>query len=220
MRETVTQHLYGVSKKDHINYSYISSIDVIDATTKCEKNQEINQLSIENRRIVLPSFNDMINYVFEMQKKRSQKHTYGRCTVRFSYEIYTEILYYLRLCLRFSAGMVTDPSELRETGKLNDFIRKNYSSNGDNAIQKYLLFIKDILPAKRGSIELTCLNDLLNAELEELTKQCFDLLEIFIATLKDVTELTRVLVSQIVGILWAIGCDDNEFNSHVSEKFI
>lgn len=100
--------------------------------------------------------------------------------------------------------------------KLNAYIRHNYAPIDDNEIQKYLRLVKQILFAKRGNVELTCLNDLLNAELESLTKQCFDLLESFSLALKDVSEGTRVLVAEIVGILWAIGTKMPEFNGHVS----
>lgn len=76
--------------------------------------------------------------------------------------------------------------------------------------------MKQILIAKRGNIELTCIYDMLNAELPSLTQQCFDLLESFAIALKDVSEYTRNLVAQIVGILWAIGSSVSEFNQYVS----
>lgn len=217
LRETITQYLYGVSKKDHINYSYVSSIDSKDHVPK-EKVQ-VNHLSTEQRRIVLPGFKPMIKYIHEMSSKRSQKYTYGRVIVPFTYEAYTEILEYLRLCLWFSAGANDLSDEQREAPKLNAYIRDNYEPNDDNEIQKYLLLMKPMLIAKRGSTELICLYDLLNSELEELSKQCYDLLESFGFALKDVSERTRVLVSRIVGILWAIGTPINDFNAHVRPFF-
>lgn len=97
MRETITQHLYGVSKKDHINYSYISSIDdiSIDQQSKNERSN-INHLSAEQRRVILPSFKEMISYVHEMAQKRlinssTQRFVYGRITIAYSYEVYTEV---------------------------------------------------------------------------------------------------------------------------------
>lgn len=176
---------------------------------------QVNHLSTEQRRIVLPGFKPMIKYIHEMSSKRSQKYTYGRIIVPFTYEAYIELLDYLRLCLWFSAGATDLSDEIREAPKLNAFIRENYVANDDNEIQKYLLLLKQILIAKRGSTELICLYDLLNAELEELSKQCYDLLDSFSIALKDVSERTRVLVSRIVGILWAIGTPLNDFNAHV-----
>lgn len=87
--------MYGVSKKDHINYSYISSIDCIDDASSAEE-LEINQLSTEQRKIVLPGFKEMINHVHEMAQKRlnnssAQKYVYGRATVVYSYEVFTEV---------------------------------------------------------------------------------------------------------------------------------
>lgn len=99
LRETITQHLYGVSKKDHINYSYISSIDgkSNERDTQSES-LEVNQLSGEQRRVVLPAFKDLINYVHEMSIKRlsnssAQRHVYGRATLAYSYEVYTEVIF-------------------------------------------------------------------------------------------------------------------------------
>lgn len=97
MRETITQHLYGVSKKDHVNYSYISSIDDKSSERDAQNDSlEVNQLSAEQRRVVLPSFEEMINHVYEMSIKRlsnssTQRHVYGRATLAYSYEVYTEV---------------------------------------------------------------------------------------------------------------------------------
>lgn len=83
-----------MSKKDHINYSYISTID--DTSRKENESLEVNQLSTEQRKVILPSFKEMINYVYEMNQKRlsnssTQRHVYGRATLTYSYEVYTEV---------------------------------------------------------------------------------------------------------------------------------
>lgn len=97
MRESVTQHLYGTSKKDHINYSNISSIEH-DSNEKTQGNEtaERSQQPTDQRRIVLPSFEEMINYVYEMNEKRlsnssAQHYTYGRINLAYSYETFTEV---------------------------------------------------------------------------------------------------------------------------------
>lgn len=77
-------------------------------------------------------------------------------------------------------------------------------------------FVKKILWAKRGVSELTCLHDLLNAEVEILSTQCFDLLEKFTSALRDVSEITRTLVAEIVGVLWATSSTITDFNRYVS----
>lgn len=77
--------------------------------------------------------------------------------------------------------------------------------------------VKQILIAKRGNVELICIYDLLNAELQSLNQQCSDLMESFALALKDVSEYTRVLVAQSIGILWSIGSSFDEFNAYVSE---
>lgn len=89
LRESVTQHLYGVSKKDHINYSFIGKSDETEGSKS-------NQQSSEQSRIVLPLFEEMINYVYEMNQKRlsnssAQRYVYGRITLAYSYESFTEV---------------------------------------------------------------------------------------------------------------------------------
>lgn len=61
---------------------------------------EVNQLSAEQRRVVLPSFKEMISYVHEMAQKRLtnssvQRFVYGRITIAYSYEVYTEVNFLL-----------------------------------------------------------------------------------------------------------------------------
>lgn len=97
LRESVTQHLYGVSKKDHVNYTYISSIDgASNEANKASESLDVNHLSTEQRRVILPSFQEMINHVHEMSNKRlsnssTQHYVYGRAKIAYSYEIYTEV---------------------------------------------------------------------------------------------------------------------------------
>lgn len=118
----------------------------------------------------------------------------------------------------YSAGVKSSPNNSKVEPKLNGYIQSNYEANEDNFIQKYLILVKQILIAKRGNIELNCIYDLLNAELQPLTQQCYDLLESFSIALKDVSEYTRVLVAKTIGILWAIGSSFDEFNQYVSQN--
>lgn len=122
----------------------------------------------------------------------------------------------MRLCLWYSAGARSNPNNSKFVSKLNAYIQSNYEAIEHNFIQKYLVLVKQILIAKRGNIELNCIYDLLNAELQPLTQQCHDLLESFSIALKDVSEYTRVLVAKTIGILWAIGSSMDEFNQYVS----
>lgn len=127
-----------------------------------------------------------------------------------------QILDYLRLCLWWSAGVRSNPNNSKFAAKLNAYIRNNYEANEENYLHKYLLLIKQILVAKRGNIELICIYDLLNSEMETMTQQCSDLQESFSLALKDVSEYTRVLVAPSIGIVWAIGSSFDQFNAYVS----
>ncbi len=94
LRESIITSLYGVTRTDHINYSYISSIDHAEAAAQYQ-DPDKNKLSPEQRRVVLPSFKEMVNYVNEQMEKRatnsSQKHIYGKVTLSCQYETYTEV---------------------------------------------------------------------------------------------------------------------------------
>lgn len=93
LRESVITYLYGVTRTDHINYSYLSSIDHAESVQDQEPDKF--KLSPEQRRVVLPSFKEIVNYVSEQMEKRatnsSQKHVYGKVTLSCSYETYTEV---------------------------------------------------------------------------------------------------------------------------------
>lgn len=124
-----------------------------------------------------------------------------------------KILDYLRLCLWFSSGAKTAPGDLKSTPKVNAYIRNELSNSIE--IKNYLALTKRILYAKRGKIELECLFDLLNASPSTLVKDCLDLKESFMLGLKDVSDLTRILVAQSQGILLAYGNNEKEFNAEV-----
>lgn len=213
LSEVVLSYLYGVAKKDHINFSYISSVD--HKGVRPVEAVSVNQLSTEQRRIVLPSFPAMVNYVFEQTQKRdagsAPKQSYGKVILSYTYEAYTEILEYIRLCLWFSAGSTTAPGDPKSALLLRQYVEKL----PEDVIGRYLELVKKILHAKRGRTELSCLYDLLDVLPAKYAPPCADLLEGFDAGLKDVSDGTRTLVAQVQGILLANGTADNEFNDKV-----
>lgn len=124
------------------------------------------------------------------------------------------------MCLWFSAGAKTTPGDPKVTNKLCEFIEKNYhDGDASNEIRRYLQLIVQVLKAKRGIIELTCLYDVLNASPQVLAGQCSELMENFAVALKDVSETTRVLVAQVQGILLANEKTEKDFNDAVSANF-
>lgn len=135
-------------------------------------------------------------------------HCYRFCLLK--------ILDYLRLCLWYSAG--ASPDNPKHVSKLNAYIRRNYQATEDNFVHKYLMLVKQILVAKRGNVELICIYDLLNSEVESLNQQCHSIIDSLAASLKDVSECTRIFVAKSIGILWAIGSTLEEFNSYVSSN--
>ena len=89
MRENITTYLYCTSKKDHINYNMLSSIEYPDSNL-----DDFNKLSSEQRRVVLPTFKCMMQHVHDMAEKRLAKGqfiTVGRTKLPYSLEVYEEV---------------------------------------------------------------------------------------------------------------------------------
>lgn len=90
MRENVTSYLYGVSKKDHINYNVLSSIEFPLEDAK----DDFNKLTSEQRHVTLPSFETMMRHVNETSQKRLKKNlsvVVGRTKLPFTLEVYEEV---------------------------------------------------------------------------------------------------------------------------------
>ncbi|XP_075170057.1 proteasome-associated protein ECM29 homolog [Haematobia irritans] len=217
LRENVTSYLYGVSKKDHINYQMLSSIEFLHEDKDVE---DFNKLISEQRHVILPSFKSMMRHVNEIAEKRLKKNlaiVVGRTKLPFSLEVYEEILDYLRICLWYSAGARCAPGDSKYQHKLKKYILCNYEESENNELHQYLLFIQKAVEARRHESNLLCLYDLLNAQPAMLCKSQMHLLEPLSNSLKDVSEVMRSNVAQIVGILWAYGFNEPEFNAQISD---
>ena len=90
LRENITTYLYGVSKKDHVNYNMLSSVEYPEASI-----DDFNKLSSEQRRVVLPGFKAMMQHVNEIAQKRLAKSSVyvvvGRTKLAFSLDVYEEV---------------------------------------------------------------------------------------------------------------------------------
>ncbi|KAH8402377.1 hypothetical protein KR009_011602, partial [Drosophila setifemur] len=221
LRENVTTYLYGTSKKDHVNYNLLSSIEQVGSHINSESISDFYHLSLEQRRVVLPSFKVMMSHVHEMSNKRLKKSTscvvVGRIKLPYSLEVYEELLDYLRLCLWYSAGVVSAPGDEKYTQELRNYITLNYDEEENNALHQYAQFVQRGVEAKRSESNLICLYDLLNAAPELFAAKQLHLLEPLGNTLKDVSETMRVHVAQVYAILWAFGLSDEKFDEEVGE---
>lgn len=117
----------------------------------------------------------------------------------------------------FSAGAKASPGDPKSSQKVNEYIRNELSNSIE--IKNYLALAKRILYAKRGKVELQCLYDLLNASPNTLVNDCLDLKDSFMLGLKDVSDLARILVAQLQGILIAYGNNELEFNQEVRQNY-
>ncbi|KAI9580609.1 hypothetical protein GQX74_011279 [Glossina fuscipes] len=117
----------------------------------------------------------------------------------------------------YSAGAVCDPGDVKYLNKLKRYIISNYEESDNNELYKYVQFVKSSVEAKRCESNLLCLHDLLNAAPELLASSLLYLLEPLNTSLKDVAEIMRIQVAQVVGILRAYGFDDRKFDAYVKE---
>uniref|UniRef100_A0A182JBI6 TOG domain-containing protein n=1 Tax=Anopheles atroparvus TaxID=41427 RepID=A0A182JBI6_ANOAO len=226
LREMMTTYLYGVSKKDHINYGAILSVE------DCARNQlaslsegegKKNPLSNSNepRRIVLPSFRDMVEHVSKKSERKVativDRMGYGKVKLPYGFDTYLEILDYLRICMLFNAGVTTHPGDDEEMFKLTAFLRKLVAAGHRDTIVKYNDLVRRLVIARKGITELTCLYDLVNGIPDVLVEENRDLLLTLESSLKEISEPTRILIAKVYGILLAYVSDDAEFDRQVKE---
>lgn len=87
----MTSYLYGVSKKDHINYQMLSSIEYDNDDNNV---QEFNKLISEQRHVILPNFKSIMRHVNQVAQKRLKKNlsiVVGRTKLPFTLEVYEEV---------------------------------------------------------------------------------------------------------------------------------
>lgn len=98
LRENVTSYLYGTSKKDDINYNSLNSIEHVsneqmEVDIDNSSNSKLN-LNTE-KRVLLPSFSNMMQYVNEQANKRLEKNlnctVVGQTRLPFSLNVYEEV---------------------------------------------------------------------------------------------------------------------------------
>lgn len=137
-----------------MNYNLLSSIEQAENRTNSESISDFNHLSLEQRRVVLPSFPVMMAHVHEMANKRLKKSNtcvvVGRTKLPYSLEVYEELLDYLRLCLWYSAGVVSAPGDEKYTQELRKYITSHYDEEEDNALHQYVQFVQRSVEAKRS----------------------------------------------------------------------
>lgn len=216
LQEMVTSYLYGNSKKDNINYSYVTTVD---ATNNASEKQT-NLLTAEQRFVTLPSFKDMVRYVHEKAEKKStvsEKHS-GKMHLAFTYDMFTEILEYLRLCFWFSAEITEHPSDEEKSRRIGHFLRQLCDQNEMEYVRMYNELIKCMVISRKGPIELACMWDLISAAPELIVSFNTDLLEPLKLGLGEISENERTLIAKIYGTILAYGKpDDTDFHKYADE---
>ena len=213
LREIIYGYLYGSQRKDHIDYSKLVSCDTV-----AEDADE--RTLITSQTIILPGFKPLINYISQIAEKKlgsaSERATYSNHKLAFNLDVFTELLDYLRLCLWFSAGGTTEPGTEKEISSLSEYILKLNATGNVEHIEKFMKLIRNVIIAKKGFVELSCLSDLLTAAPEIITKNNLDLRSTLSQSLREVNETIRMLIARIYGILLAYGEDEKSFNSEIS----
>uniref|UniRef100_A0A1S4H7M0 Uncharacterized protein n=1 Tax=Anopheles gambiae TaxID=7165 RepID=A0A1S4H7M0_ANOGA len=213
LREAMTTYLYGVSKKDHINYGAILSVSEYDRVDQQEPS--------DTKHIVLPSFGEMVEYVASKSERKVativDRMGYGKVKLPYAFDTYVEILEYLRICLLFNAGVSTHPGDDESLYKLTAFLRKLVAEGQRDTVVKYNDLVRRLVIARKGISELTCLYDLVNGIPDALVEENRDLLLTLESSLKETSEPTRVLIARVYGVLLAYVSDEPEFERQVRE---
>lgn len=216
LQEMVTSYLYGNSKKDNINYSYVTTVDNVNSASE----KQTNLLTAEQRFITLPSFKEMVKYVHEKAEKKStvsEKHS-GKMHLAYTYDMFTEILEYLRLCLWFSAGITEFPSEEEKNKRIGQYLRKLFDQNEMQYIKMYNELIKCMVVSRKGPIELGGLWDMVAASPELIVSFNADLLEPLKLGLGEISENERTLIAKIYGTILAYGTtDETELHKYADD---
>lgn len=227
LKETITTYLYGVSKKDNVNYSNIVSVDDVDEESiklSRTENEGANFLSAtEQKKIILPNFLHLIRHVNEVSMKRlanpNERFPVGRFILAYNIETYVEILDYLRHCLWYSAGVQSYPGDEKKIHIVGKYIRKLKEEGFLDEMEMYSSLIRNLVSARKGFTELSCLNDLLSATPEIIAEKNIQLLPILTASLKEISETNRSLIAKVFGVLLAYGTEDKEFDSQIKDLF-
>lgn len=223
LREMMTTYLYGVARKDHINYGSIISVEDYEEDSTETKAKNPFSATNEPRRIVLPCFRDMVEYVAMKSERKTatiiDRPGYGKVKLPYNFDTYIEILDYLRICLLFNAGVNTHPNDDKELLKLTGFLKKFVAKSNENAavIRKYNELIRKLIIVRKGITELTCLYDLVNGIPEVLSSENKDLLNTLGSSLKEISEPTRALIAKVYGVLLAYNSDEKELETQVKE---
>lgn len=222
LREMMTTYLYGVSRKDHINYGQIISLE--DYEEDAAEKEVKNPFSATNepKRIVLPCFRDMVEYVALKSERKTatimDRPGYGKIKLPYNFDTYIEVLDYLRICLLFNAGVNTHPNDDKELLKLTGFLKKFVAESANQeVIRKYNELIRKLIIVRKGITELTCLFDLVNGIPEFLAQENKDLLPTLSSSLKEISEPTRALIAKVYGVLLAYNSDEPELESNIKE---
>ncbi|XP_038108762.1 proteasome-associated protein ECM29 homolog [Culex quinquefasciatus] len=222
LREMMTTYLYGVSRKDHINYGQIISVEDYEEDSAEKEPKNPFSATNEPKRIVLPCFRDMVEYVALKSERKTatilDRPGYGKVKLPYNFDTYIEVLDYLRICLLFNAGVNTHPNDDKELLKLTGFLKKFVAESGNQeVIRKYNELIRKLIIVRKGITELTCLFDLVNGIPEILAKENKDLLPTLSSSLKEISEPTRALIAKVYGVLLAYNSDEQELESNIKE---
>lgn len=212
LRETIYGYLYGSQRKDHINFAKLISCDHV-ADDADERSLVIDQT------IILPGFKPMIHNVEQLAEKKlasaTERTNYNNHKLAFNLDVFTELLDYLRMCLWFSAGCSTEPGTESEMHVLSAFITKLDEAGNVEHIEKFMKLIRNVITAKKGFVELSCLSDLVAAAPAIITRNHLDLRSTLSGSLREVNETIRMLIAKIYGILLAYGSDEKAFNDEI-----
>lgn len=207
LKDAINGYLYGSQKKDHIEYSNLISCDHIEETGADEKSL------ISENKIILPSFATVISHFDQIAEKKF-------ANAQINLDIFTEILYYTRMCFWFSAGYKCKPGSETNIQLLSDYVSMLEKNGNFVYIEKYMTLIRKILQNKKSFTELSiqALLELFSSSPLTITKNNLDLNSMISNSLKEINESIRKKIAKTYGIHLAYSCKDlDTFNSEISQ---
>lgn len=146
-------HDYHFFRKEEVSAEAVKSLYGTSRKTEVD-------LSKSNKNAaLLPSFDDIINYVYSQAEDKLKHGVKEDKSLAFDVKIYTEVLIYLRLCMiqhlnvPLNREIIKHPCDVSPIIKtfLNELFEKS-STDSSNTLMKYLTLVQKLMLYRPGKM--------------------------------------------------------------------
>ncbi|CAG5035645.1 unnamed protein product [Parnassius apollo] len=221
--------LYGTSRPSEIE-------DVVNNVTKSETTvvnleedaPRKDKDKVNEEELKVPSFKDVVNYVWEQIDKRKKgsnsKHRFviGNQVLQFHPRTYQEILRYMRMCLNRDANLKDCSNHPNCTSPLlAKYFRENLLKT--EVLERYLTMITSLLSACPEMMPLTCFLDIVGCVPEIMAPKYVSLLPFFMnlfttSTKEDIRDIAAVIYAIITANTSNKSAIDKEIKEFVAQS--